>query len=164
MWRNTSNLTRTSDYLAQNLAELGFIILSKLNGAGLPLVAVRLDPAKGAKYDEFAIAHQLRERGWVVPAYTMAPHSESMKLMRVVVREDFSKSRCDALITDFKLAIESLDKMDESKLHMHRQHMAEQAISKWRKSSIVAGGPNEHFKEKDDHSLQGKHGKTHAVC
>jgi glutamate decarboxylase len=142
---------------------MGFIILSKLGGAGLPLVAVRLDPKKGALYDEFAIAHQLRERGWVVPAYTMAPHSESMKLMRVVVREDFSKSRCDALITDFKLAMESLDKMDENKVKQHRDHMAEQAINRWRKLSVI-GGPNEHFKDKDDHSLQGKHGKTHAVC
>lgn len=165
-----------------HLAELGFMIMSKLNGAGLPLVAVRLDPKKGALYDEFAIAHQLRERGWVgkshpiprhslspannrhiVPAYTMAPHSESMKLMRVVVREDFSKSRCDALIQDFKLAIESLDKMDKNKVQLHKEHMAQQALNKWRKMSTI-GGPNEHFKEQDDHSLQGKHGKTHAVC
>jgi glutamate decarboxylase len=56
-----------------------------------------LDPAKKRKYDEFAIAHQLRQRGWIVPAYTMAPHTEHMKLMRVVVREDFSRSRCDQL-------------------------------------------------------------------
>jgi glutamate decarboxylase len=42
----------------------------------------------------------------------MAPHSDKMKLMRVVVREDFTKSRCDALIADFKLALETLDAMD----------------------------------------------------
>lgn len=74
------------------LEKLGFIILSQTRGRGLPLVAFRLDPAKGRKYDEFAIAHVLRERGWVVPAYTMAPHSENMKLMRVVIREDFSST------------------------------------------------------------------------
>lgn len=99
----------------------------------------------------------------IVPAYTMAPHSESLKLMRVVVREDFSKSRCDALIQDFKYAIEALDKMDKHKVEMNKEHMAQQAINKWRKLSVI-GGPNEHFKEQDDHSLQGKHGKTHAVC
>lgn len=161
-----SNLTRTADYLAMHLAELGFIILSKLHGAGLPVVAVRLDPKKGARYDEFAIAHHLRERGWVVPAYTMAPHSEAMKMMRVVVREDFSKSRCDALIQDFKIALDSLDKMDEDKLQMERQRRVEQAVNKWRRlSSIgVTGGPNQHYKDQDEHSLQGKHGKTHAIC
>ncbi|KAF2092732.1 glutamate decarboxylase [Rhizodiscina lignyota] len=157
------NLTRTADYLAMNLSELGFIIMSKLSGAGLPLVAVRLDPRKGAKYDEFAVAHQLRERGWVVPAYTMAPHSENLKMMRVVVREDFSKSRCDALLQDFKFALETLDKMDERKIEDHRQHMVQQAANKWRKLSVL-GGPNAAYKDQDDHSLQGKHGKTHAVC
>ena len=64
-------------------------------------------------------ALQLRERGWVVPAYTMAPHSEKMKLMRIVVREDFTKSRCDALISDFKLALQTLDTMDAKKIEQH---------------------------------------------
>ena len=44
--------------------------MSKKGGDGLPLVAARIDPERGVMYDEFAIAHQLRERGWVVPAYT----------------------------------------------------------------------------------------------
>jgi glutamate decarboxylase len=40
------NLTRTADYLSANLEHLGFIIMSKSKGEGLPLVAFRLDPAK----------------------------------------------------------------------------------------------------------------------
>lgn len=115
------NLTRTADYLSANLEELGFIILSQKSGDGLPLVACRLDEDLGKQYDEFAIAHQLRERGWVVPAYTMAPHSDKMKLMRVVVREDFTKSRCDALIADFKLALETLDAMDIKRIEQERE-------------------------------------------
>lgn len=115
------NLTRTSDYLAENLKQLGFLIMSRLRGAGLPLVAFRLDPAKKLHYDEFAIAHNLRERGWVVPAYTMAPHSEKLKLMRVVVREDFSRARCDSLVTDIKLALQTMDAMDKSTVEKHKQ-------------------------------------------
>lgn len=65
------NLTRTADYLSKNLVNLGFLIMSKGAGDGLPLVAFRLDPKSKKLYDEFQIAHQLRERGWVVPAYTM---------------------------------------------------------------------------------------------
>lgn len=117
------NLTRTADYLAACLEQLGFILMSKTGGKGLPLVAFRLDPAKGHHYDEFAIAHNLRERGWVVPAYTMAPHSEKLKLMRVVVREDFSRSRCDALIKDFKLACETLDAMDKPTIEKHKEYV-----------------------------------------
>jgi glutamate decarboxylase len=156
------NLTRTADYLAANLEALGFIIMSQRSGAGLPLVACRIDEDLGKQYDEFAIAHQLRERGWVVPAYTMAPHSEKMKMLRVVVREDFTKSRCDALLADFKLALQTLDKLDAKKIEEHRQH----AFAMRRRSTIVSPiykkKTTDHFE--DDHSLQGKTGKTHAVC
>ncbi|KAF2469730.1 glutamate decarboxylase [Lindgomyces ingoldianus] len=156
------NLTRTADYLAANLEQLGFIILSERSGNGLPLVAARIDEDLGKQYDEFAIAHQLRERGWVVPAYTMAPHSEKMKLMRIVVREDFTRSRCDALITDIKLALQTLDAMDRKKIEEQKEHAA--GISRratWTgrhnrlPTNMFAG---------ETHSLQGKHGKTHGVC
>ncbi|KAF2497176.1 glutamate decarboxylase [Lophium mytilinum] len=155
------NLTRTADYLAANLEQLGFIILSKGGGEGLPLVACRIDPDSDKHYDEFAIAHQLRERGWVVPAYTMAPHTENLKLMRVVVREDFTRSRCDSLIADFKLACQTLDKLDAKTIEERKEHR-----TNMRKKATRTGQHhklNEHFKE-EKHSLQGKSGKTHAIC
>ncbi|TID17977.1 glutamate decarboxylase [Venturia nashicola] len=153
------NLTRTADYLSANLESLGFTIMSKRSGEGLPLVAFRL--AKGKFYDEFQLAHQLRERGWVVPAYTMAPHSEKLKLMRVVVREDFSKSRCDALINDIKFAVQYLDKLDEKKIGEHKEHIQRRVVENWKTGARrkMSSAYNE-----EDHSLQGKHGKTHAVC
>ncbi|KAF2828261.1 glutamate decarboxylase [Ophiobolus disseminans] len=159
------NLTRTADYLSANLESLGFIIMSQKGGEGLPLVAARLDEDLGKQYDEFAVAHQLRERGWVVPAYTMAPHSEKMKMLRVVVREDFTKSRCDALIADFRLAIQTLDSLDAKKIEENKQHQ----YAMRRRSTLVtpvfskAQKSNNPFQD-EDHSLQGKTGKTHAVC
>jgi glutamate decarboxylase len=53
-----SNLTRTADYLSDSLKELGFIIMSKKSGEGLPLVAFRLAPNEERNFDEFALAHQ----------------------------------------------------------------------------------------------------------
>ena len=117
------NLTRIADYLTQELEKLGFIILSERRGRGLPLVAFRLNHANRDKkaFDEFALAHQLRERGWVVPAYTMAPHSNLLKLMRVVVREDFTMTRCDSLLTDMKLALKTLGDMDKSLMEKYKR-------------------------------------------
>ena len=115
------NLTRTSDYLAASLRALGFLIMSPGAGRSLPLVAFRIDPEDGHLFDEFAIAHQLRERGWVVPAYTMAPHSDKLKLMRVVVREDFSKQRCDSLVADIKLALQVLGEMDKKTMDKYQE-------------------------------------------
>lgn len=49
------NLTRIADYLAANLENLGFVILSQKKGEGLPLVACRIDEDLGKQYDEFAV-------------------------------------------------------------------------------------------------------------
>ena len=124
-----SNLTRTADYLSDSLQALGFIIMSKKSGEGLPLVAFRMAPDKDRTYDEFALAHSLRSRGWVVPAYTMAPHTHNLKMLRVVVREDFSKSRCDSLIVDIRLTQLMLEKMDRESVarqqeYIHKHHTA----------------------------------------
>ncbi|KXT11200.1 hypothetical protein AC579_826 [Pseudocercospora musae] len=152
------NLTRTADYLSAAVQKMGFILMSQTKGRGLPLVAFRLNPEHGHKFDEFAVAHQLRERGWVVPAYTMAPNAGKLKMMRVVVREDFSRWRCDALIKDIALALHELKSLDEKSLQQQREHMRMQhAATQWRKKT------NNHYAD-EEHSLKGKHGKTHGVC
>ena len=124
-----SNLTRTADYLSDALNAFGFIIMSKKSGDGLPLVAFRLREDEDRHYDEFALAHQLRVRGWVVPAYTMAPNTNGLKMLRVVVREDFTRNRCDALLNDIKLAQQLLADMDRESIkkqqeYIHKHHTA----------------------------------------
>jgi glutamate decarboxylase len=153
-----TNLTRTADYLSDSLKQLGFIIMSKGNGDGLPLVAFRLDPKANKHYDEFALAHQLRSRSWVVPAYTMAPKTKDLKMLRVVVREDFSKSRCDQLLSDIKLCVGVLDNMDQLEIEKHKLRIQANAVNSWK-------AKHSHPKFKNEqHSLQGKSGKTHAPC
>jgi len=153
------NITRTADYLAASVEKMGFLLMCQTGGKGLPLVAFRLNPKDGHQFDEFAIAHQLRERGWVVPAYTMAPHAGTLKMMRVVVREDFSRSRCDALIGDLKLAVQELVKIsDAGSIDQYKDHVQRQ-----KKAGKHQKGLNQHYAD-EQHSLKGKHGKTHAVC
>ncbi|KAH7257711.1 pyridoxal phosphate-dependent transferase [Fusarium tricinctum] len=157
-----SNLTRTADYLTETLENLGFVIMSERSGAGLPLVAFRFkttdeggDPDR--YYDEFALAHHLRSRGWVVPAYTMAPNS-GVKMLRVVVREDFTKSRCDQLISDVKLCHGLLKETDQESIKKREEYIRNHI-------SAMGRGKHAHPVYQDEkHSLQGKTGKTHAIC
>ncbi|KAJ9499487.1 hypothetical protein H2202_005070 [Exophiala xenobiotica] len=168
------NLTRTSDYLAAQLKALGFEIMSPGGGRSLPVVAFRLDPDDEHNFDEFAIAHQLRERGWVVPAYTMAPHSNNLKLMRVVVREDFSKQRCDSLVNDIKLALQVLGEMDRKSMEQFKLYVINPNGScstlmtsnrrMQQRGRHGKAGTNVHPYKDEKHSLQGKHGKSHPVC
>lgn len=130
-----SNLTRTADYLAASLQSLGFIIMSKSSGKGLPLVAFRFcgpddpDGRPDRHYDEFSLAHQLRCRGWVVPAYTMAPNTNKMKMLRVVVREDFSRARCDVLISDIKSCVAMLEDMDRESVKRQEEFISTHLVS-----------------------------------
>ena len=53
----------------------------------MPLVAFRLRPhPKGSRrmYDEFNLSDKLKESGWTLPAYTMAPDAGHVKLLRAV--------------------------------------------------------------------------------
>jgi glutamate decarboxylase len=81
-------------------------------GAGeetLPLVAFNL--AEEHPYDEFDIAFQLAaERGWMVPAYTMPPNAQEVKMMRALVKLTLGRSLVNTLHTDIAEAIETLEK------------------------------------------------------
>ncbi|KAH0496200.1 hypothetical protein TgHK011_003574 [Trichoderma gracile] len=163
-----SNLTRTADYLTDVLeSSLGFVIMSERQGQGLPLVAFRFKTAQeGGKqrhYDEFALAHHLRSRGWVVPAYTMAPHTNEMKMLRVVVREDFSKSRCDLLIHDIKLCVAMLENMDAETVRKQEEFIKEHIATHGKTKHQHRHHASKHYTG-EEHSLQGKTGKTHAIC
>ncbi|KAI9369651.1 pyridoxal phosphate-dependent transferase [Aspergillus egyptiacus] len=154
-----ANLIRISQKLAHDLAEqLGLVILSDNGGDGtngVPLVAFRLPDDEGRLYDEFALSAVLRRRGWVVPAYTMAPRSNEMKLMRVVIREDFSAHRGGILVEDLRTAMGWLEEMDETTIKRYTTYLAEHGTAL----------PNTHsFYSSEGHSLQAKTGKTHAVC
>ncbi|PTB72039.1 glutamate decarboxylase [Trichoderma longibrachiatum ATCC 18648] len=163
-----SNLTRTADYLTDVLEKsLGFVIMSEREGQGLPLVAFRFKtPQEGGKqrhYDEFALAHHLRSRGWVVPAYTMAPHTNEMKMLRVVVREDFSKSRCDLLIHDIRLCVAMLENMDAETVRKQEEFIKEHIATHGKTKHQHRHHASKHYTG-EEHSLQGKTGKTHAIC
>lgn len=50
----------------------------------------------------------------------MAHELEHMKLVRVVIREDFSRNRSELLLRDIITAMTLLDSLDEKTLESHR--------------------------------------------
>ena len=75
----------------------------------LPLVAFRLS-GEHAGYDESDIAWQLSaERGWMVPAYTLPPNAEKVKIMRALVKETMSREQVERLTRDIADACATLD-------------------------------------------------------
>jgi glutamate decarboxylase len=81
-------------------AKLGAIDgLELLNdGSSFPIVAVRASDPERA--DLVTLSSLLRERGWIVPAYTLPPDAEHITVLRIVVKENFSRDMVDVLAHD----------------------------------------------------------------
>jgi glutamate decarboxylase len=87
----------------------------------LPLVAFKLAGEKG--YDEFDVSWQLSaERGWMLPAYTMPPDAQEVKIMRALVKQTLSREQVDRLAGDLRQACETLEKKGAA--HPRERHRA----------------------------------------
>ncbi|PQQ14933.1 glutamate decarboxylase 1 [Prunus yedoensis var. nudiflora] len=82
-----------------------FNIVSK--DEGVPLVAFSL--RDNHRHDEFEISDLLRRFGWIVPAYTMPPDAQHVTVLRVVIREDFSRTLAERLVNDIQKVLHELD-------------------------------------------------------
>jgi glutamate decarboxylase len=95
--------------LAVNLRESGRFEVIGEGEEQLPLVAFRLT-GDHTSYDESDIAWQLSaERGWMVPAYTLPPNAENVKIMRALVKETMSREQVERLTRDIADACATLD-------------------------------------------------------
>ncbi len=74
----------------------------------LPVVVVRPTDSDGG-VDVFELSERLRERGWIVPAYTLPPEAESVAVLRMVVKENFSRDMADMLGADIEAALAKID-------------------------------------------------------
>ena len=104
--RIMQGLMQTADHLAEAVVGTGhFQLVGQRNG--LPLVCFRLTGER--EYDEHDVARTLRGSGWIVPAYTMPPDAEDMTVLRVVVRESFTRDMADMLAGDLTRVVAELD-------------------------------------------------------
>ncbi len=95
--------------LAANLKTGGDFELIGDGEEQLPLVAFKL--AGEVNYDEFDVSWQLSaERGWMVPAYTLPPNAQDVKIMRALVKQTLSRGQIDRLSTDIAQACATLEK------------------------------------------------------
>ena len=92
--------------LSEALTALGvFTILSKHDGPALPLVAFRITDDKALGADATVLVHELRGKGWIVPAYTLPANAADVLIMRVVVRETFTREMVSMLTEDVRLIL-----------------------------------------------------------
>ena len=102
-------MQQNAHVLAANLRESGRFEVIGADLEQLPLVAFRLSE-KHTTYDESGIAWRLSaERGWMVPAHTLPPNAERVKILRALVKETMSREQVERLTQDIGDACTTLD-------------------------------------------------------
>ena len=98
-------LSNTASWISRKIEEMEvFELLSTPNS--LPVVCLSLKDASA--FSVFDISAALRERGWIVPAYTLAPNASDIAVLRVVVREGLGMDLASNLIDDIKAIVDHL--------------------------------------------------------
>lgn len=78
------------------------------DGSDFPIVAVRAAAGADAPLDLTRMSFILRERGWIVPAYALPANAEHLTVLRMVVKESFSRDMVDLLSHDVRVAADAL--------------------------------------------------------
>jgi glutamate decarboxylase len=95
-------------YLAAEVAAMGpFELLS--DGSDLPVLAFKLTDPAASGYTVFDVSERLRLRGWLVPAYTFPENMQDTAVLRIVVRNGFSRDLAASLVADLRVQVAVLE-------------------------------------------------------
>jgi glutamate decarboxylase len=97
-------------YLASEVAQIGpYRLIS--DGSDLPVFAFALAP-EVENYTVFDVSDRLRQRGWLVPAYTFPENRQDLSVLRIVVRAGMTRDMADHLIEHLRELTDFLESLD----------------------------------------------------
>ncbi len=104
--------------LSDGIAKMGpYRLLSR--GDELPVFAFTLkDEVKN--YTVFDVSDRLRQRGWLVPAYTFPENLEDLSVLRIVVRAGMTLDMAETLLEQLREETEELESLDGPLPHTKR--------------------------------------------
>jgi glutamate decarboxylase len=90
------NLQQIATHISAGVADMGpYRLIS--DGSELPVFAFTTKP-EVENYNVFDVSDRLRERGWLVPAYTFPANRQDLSVLRVVVRAGMNLEMGDKLL------------------------------------------------------------------
>ncbi|MFZ0039932.1 MAG: glutamate decarboxylase [Solirubrobacteraceae bacterium] len=104
------NLREVALHLSKGISEIGpYNLIS--DGSDLPVFAFALDPSV-KNYTVFDVSDRLRERGWLVPAYTFPENRQDLSVLRIVVRAGMHMEMADTLLEFLRAKTNHLQALD----------------------------------------------------
>ncbi len=100
----------TATYLSSQIAEIGpYRLISK--GDELPVFAFALAP-EVENYSVYDVSDRLRQRGWLVPAYSFPENRQDLSVLRIVIRAGMNREMADLLLEHLREETEFLESLD----------------------------------------------------
>jgi glutamate decarboxylase len=93
-------------YLAEQIAALGPFKIIYDGQGGIPGLCWELKDPIGSPFTLYDLADRLRERGWLVPAYSMPAHREDLVIQRILIRHGFTREMAHTLLVEMQSAID----------------------------------------------------------
>ena len=105
-----TGLREIATRLSSQIAAMGpYRLIS--DGSELPVFAFALDPSV-TNYTVFDVSERLRERGWLVPAYTFPADRQDLSVLRIVIRAGMHGDMADQLADDLRAKTELLEGLE----------------------------------------------------
>jgi glutamate decarboxylase len=101
-------------YLAKEIKATGKFHLIN-SGAYTPCCSVSLKDE--SQFNAADLVQVLAQRGWIIPAFSMPPDAQSVNVMRMNVKETFSRDMADILVGDIKAALKKLEATHQGPYH-----------------------------------------------
>ena len=97
-------------FLSGEIAKIGpFELIS--DGSDIPVFAFAVKP--GNNFSVFDISDKMRERGWLLPAYTFPKNRDDLAVLRAVCKEGFTRDMANMLLVDLQRAVEHFQSQPE---------------------------------------------------
>ena len=64
-----------------------------------------------AKWTLYDLQDKLKQSGWMIPAYTLPKSLEDVVVMRVVIKQGFTRDMADMMLADMRMAVDELEKL-----------------------------------------------------
>lgn len=95
-------------YFAKGLDQLGLFEFINNSSDGLPLVCWKFKEDVSPPFSLYQLSDELRQRGWLIPAYTLPPNCEKTVVQRIVVRHGTTVNLLYLLLKDIREVVEEL--------------------------------------------------------
>ena len=89
-------------YLAVKIGAFGPFRIIYDGEGGIPGLCWELKDTGPSTFTLYEFADRLRERGWLVPAYSMPPDREDLVIQRILVRHGHTRQMADQLLVEMK--------------------------------------------------------------